>query len=105
MIDHLETGLSGSGNAVFGYADPTTSDTYPGWPLRNLLCLIGAKFGRRRFGSADAPLRFVGLRQKSLSGGRISVDGSIVIDVFSSDVGSDPDKPIIKGNLSLGLSL
>jgi hypothetical protein len=67
--------------------------------------LIGAKFGRRRFGSADAPLRFVGLRQKSLSGGRISVDGSIVIDVFSSDVGSDPDEPIIKGNLSLGLPI
>ena len=102
-VDNLESGFSRSGNIAIGFADPSTSETYPGWPLRNLLCLIAAKFGRSRW--AEGPLRVIGLRQKSVAGGTIGVDESVVIDVVCCDVDSSQgDEPIIRGDYLLLLS-
>ncbi len=42
-IDHLEVALndeSSSSRRLIGFADPCTSDEFPGWPLRNLLVLV-----------------------------------------------------------------
>ena len=99
-INHLEAGFSSSGESddfVFGFADPSTNDSFPGWPLRNLLCLVASKFNRRRL--CSKPLKIICLRQKSTPGGKISVDDSIVIDVVCSG-GSETlnvDEPLIKG--------
>lgn len=31
-------------NVYFAYSDPSANQTYPGWPLRNYLCLIAVQF-------------------------------------------------------------
>jgi hypothetical protein len=82
---------------LLGFADPCTSDQFPGWPLRNLLVLVASKFGRRRLGSA--PLQVICLRQKSLPGGKISIENSIFVEVHLNGAESSTcDEPLITGD-------
>ena len=94
----LEGGISDH-NSVIAFADPCTLESYPGWPLRNLLLLL-SKYCPERLRRGIMVLCF---RQAIIKGegdlpNKITAANSLILRVcLVSDVATDinqPDPPI-----------
>ncbi|KAF6025418.1 ATG7 [Bugula neritina] len=64
---------------IFTFADPSTISQYPGWVLRNYICLICRHFVKEE----NSVVRILGLRDRTVNGQRC-VDHSIYLEVILS---------------------
>ena len=90
----LQGGISDH-NSVIAFADPCTLESYPGWPLRNLLLLL-AKYCPERLRKGIMVLCF---RQKIIKGegdlpNKITAANSLILRVcLVSDASTDLKQP------------
>lgn len=71
-VDENETSRT---RILFAFLDPSADAKYPGWPLRNYLCLIAKMFGRERI--SILRIRRASLKTKGVS----ELNSSIVMNV------------------------
>ncbi len=81
QILSLKDGLHAK-NVILAFADPSSFDEYPGWPLRNLLALL-AKHSPQALQSG---LEVCCLRQTVTANGDLSISSSKMLKVIWTDI-------------------
>lgn len=77
----LEAGLEKENGAVLCFSDPGHVEEHPGWPLRNLLCVVALRHPRK----LETGVEIVGVRQR-MREGKVDLSSSIHFSLKGDDV-------------------
>ncbi|XP_064614814.1 LOW QUALITY PROTEIN: ubiquitin-like modifier-activating enzyme ATG7 [Liolophura sinensis] len=90
-LSSVKTYLEKSQRVILGFADPSNLEAYPGWTLRNFLCLASYQWGEKL-----QQVEVVCLRDRSKDGSR-DISHSLVFTVQLSPLGNLTECPKVLG--------